>query len=51
MRRTILALLATVAVVSKASAQHKGAFEVGLFPNISYFDRSLVITQGRAGPG
>lgn len=51
MRRTILALLATIAVVSKASAQHKGAFEVGLFPNVSYFDRSLVITQGRAGPG
>ena len=22
-----------------------------LFPQISYFDRSLVMTQGRAGPG
>ncbi|MEP6688430.1 MAG: OmpA family protein [Gemmatimonadales bacterium] len=51
MRRIALTLLATVAVVSTASAQHKGAFEVGLFPQISYFDRSLVITQGRAGPG
>jgi outer membrane protein OmpA-like peptidoglycan-associated protein len=51
MRRIVLALAATVAVVSKVSAQHKGAFEVGLFPQISYFDRSLIITQGRAGPG
>ncbi|HET9040839.1 MAG TPA: OmpA family protein [Gemmatimonadales bacterium] len=51
MRRTALALLATVAVVSEASAQEKGAFEVGLFPQISYFDRSLIISQGRAGPG
>jgi outer membrane protein OmpA-like peptidoglycan-associated protein len=51
MRRTALALLATVAVVSEASAQQKGAFEVGLFPQISYFDRSLIISQGRAGPG
>ncbi len=51
MRRLALVLLATVAVVSTASAQRRGAFEVGLFPQISYFDRSLVITQGRAGPG
>jgi outer membrane protein OmpA-like peptidoglycan-associated protein len=51
MRRIALVLLATVAVVSTASAQRKGAFEVGLFPQISYFDRSLVIVQARTGPG
>jgi OOP family OmpA-OmpF porin len=51
MRRIALVLLATIAVVSTASAQRKGAFEVGLFPQISYFDRSLVIVQARTGPG
>ena len=51
MRRIALVLLATVAVVSSASAQQKGAFEVGLFPQLSYFDRSLVMTQSRTGPG
>jgi OOP family OmpA-OmpF porin len=43
--------MATITVVSKVSAQQKGAFEVGLFPQVSYFDRSLIISQGRAGPG
>jgi outer membrane protein OmpA-like peptidoglycan-associated protein len=51
MRRIALVLLATVAVVPMASAQQKGAFEVGLFPQLSYFDRSLVIEQAPAGPG
>jgi len=51
MRRFALVLLATVAVVSKATAQHAGQFEFGLFPQVSYFDRSLRITQGRTGPG
>jgi outer membrane protein OmpA-like peptidoglycan-associated protein len=51
MRRIALVLLATVAVVPMASAQQKGAFEVGLFPQLSYFDRSLVIEQAKAGPG
>ena len=50
MRRLVLALLATIAGATNAAAQ-RGTFEVGLFPHISYFDRSLVITQGRAGPG
>ena len=51
MRRIALALLAVVAVASEAAAQQAGTFEVGLFPQISYFDRSLVMSQGRAGPG
>jgi outer membrane protein OmpA-like peptidoglycan-associated protein len=51
MRRVSLALLATVAVAAEASAQKAGTVEVGLFPNISYFDRSLHLPQGPAGPG
>jgi hypothetical protein len=51
MRRIALVLLATVEVAQMASAQQKGAFEVGLFPQLSYFDRSLVIEQAKAGPG
>jgi outer membrane protein OmpA-like peptidoglycan-associated protein len=50
MRRLVLALLATTAGATQAAAQ-RGTFEVGLFPNVSYFDRSLVINQGSAGPG
>jgi outer membrane protein OmpA-like peptidoglycan-associated protein len=51
MRRRVLSVLATLAAVSPAAAQQRGTFEVGLFPQVSYFDRSLIITQGRAGPG
>ncbi len=51
MRRIVMALVATVAVASEISAQQRGAFEIGLFPQVSYFDRSLVMSQGRAGPG
>ena len=51
MRRSIVGLMAALSVVSTAAAQQRGTFEVGLFPNISYFDRTLVISQGQAGPG
>jgi outer membrane protein OmpA-like peptidoglycan-associated protein len=51
MRRHVLVLLAAVAFAGKAVGQQAGTFEFGLFPQVSYFDRSLVITQGRAGPG
>jgi outer membrane protein OmpA-like peptidoglycan-associated protein len=51
MRRLVLALLATIAGATEAAAQQRGTFELGLFPHVSYFDRSLVINQGRAGPG
>jgi OOP family OmpA-OmpF porin len=51
MRRSVVGLMATLAVVPTAAAQQRGVFEVGLFPNISYFDRTLVMTQGQAGPG
>ena len=51
MRHSAFALLATVAVVSQARGQQAGTVELGLFPNISYFDKSLRLDQGRAGPG
>jgi outer membrane protein OmpA-like peptidoglycan-associated protein len=51
MRRRALSLLATFAAVSQAAAQQAGTFEVGLFPQVSYFDKSLVMVQGRGGPG
>jgi hypothetical protein len=51
MRRHALVLAATAALVSTAQAQRAGTFEVGLFPNIAYFDRTLRFDQGSAGPG
>src|SRR6476661_3379131 len=51
MRRRVLSLLATLAAVSQAAAQQAGTFEVGLFPQVSYFDKTLIMSQGRAGPG
>jgi outer membrane protein OmpA-like peptidoglycan-associated protein len=51
MRRFVMTALATLAVVSEGAAQQAGTFEVGLFPNVSYFDRSLQMQQGKAGPG
>jgi outer membrane protein OmpA-like peptidoglycan-associated protein len=51
MRSIVLTLLATTAVVSQSAAQQAGTFEVGLFPNVSYFDRSLRMEQGKGGPG
>ena len=51
MRRRVLSLLATLAAVSPAAAQQAGTFEVGLFPQVSYFDKTLIMAQGRTGPG
>ncbi|MGH7512507.1 MAG: porin family protein, partial [Gemmatimonadales bacterium] len=51
MRRRVLSLLTTLAAVSPAAAQQAGTFEVGLFPQVSYFDKTLVMVQGRTGPG
>src|SRR5580765_7476498 len=51
MRKRVLSLLATLAAVSQAAAQQAGTFEVGLFPQVSYFDKTLIMSQGRAGPG
>jgi outer membrane protein OmpA-like peptidoglycan-associated protein len=51
MRRHVLTLAATLALASNAEAQRAGTFEVGLFPNIAYFDKTLRLDQGSAGPG
>ncbi len=51
MRSHALALFATVAVVSHVEAQHAGTVELGLFPQVSYFDKSLRLEQGRGGLG
>jgi outer membrane protein OmpA-like peptidoglycan-associated protein len=51
MRRLTLAIATVLAAASTAQAQEKGTFELGLFPQISYFDRSLSLGQARAGPG
>jgi outer membrane protein OmpA-like peptidoglycan-associated protein len=51
MRSRVLSLLVTLAAAVPAAAQQKGTFELGLYPNVSYFDRSLVMVQGKAGPG
>jgi OmpA-OmpF porin, OOP family len=51
MRRFALALLATVAASAEAHGQNAGAFEVSLFPQLSYWDKSLGLDQGQAGPG
>jgi len=52
MRRLALTLLVTTAAaVSESAAQQAGTFEIGLFPHVSYFDRSLRMEQAKAGPG
>jgi outer membrane protein OmpA-like peptidoglycan-associated protein len=51
MRRQVLTLVATVALASPAQGQRAGTFEVGLFPNVAYFDKTLRLDQGSAGPG
>ena len=51
MRTFGLILLAAAGLASNSGAQQAGTFEVGLFPHLSYFDRSLQMDQGHAGPG
>jgi outer membrane protein OmpA-like peptidoglycan-associated protein len=51
MRVYALALFATFALASDVQGQQAGTVELGLFPQVSYFDRSLRLEQGRAGPG
>ena len=51
MRRRVLSLLTMLAAVSPAAAQQAGTFEVGAFANVSYFDKTLRMVQGRTGPG
>lgn len=49
--RSAFLLLACLALVPKSHAQRSGTIELGLFPQVSYFDKSLRLSQGRAGAG
>jgi outer membrane protein OmpA-like peptidoglycan-associated protein len=51
MRSSALACLAALAAASNAQAQQAGSFEVGLFANVAYFDKSLFLLQAKGGPG
>lgn len=51
MRKLALVLAATLGVASQVHAQRAGTIEVGVFPTIAYFDRTLHLNQGTAGPG
>jgi outer membrane protein OmpA-like peptidoglycan-associated protein len=51
MRRFVVALIVAFLAASEAQAQTAGTFEVGLFPTIAYFDRTLHLNQATAGPG
>jgi outer membrane protein OmpA-like peptidoglycan-associated protein len=51
MRRLTLAMVTVLAAASTAQAQEAGTLELSVFPQISYFDRSLSLDQARAGPG
>ncbi|HUF36616.1 MAG TPA: OmpA family protein [Gemmatimonadales bacterium] len=49
--RHVVTLVAVAALASPAQAQRAGTFEVGLFPNIAYFDKTHRFDQGSGGPG
>ncbi len=51
MRRFLVALVVALVAASPCTAQTAGTFEVGVFPTIAYFDRSLHLNQATAGPG
>jgi outer membrane protein OmpA-like peptidoglycan-associated protein len=51
MRRSLVALVVALVAASESHAQRAGTFEVGLFPTIAYFDKSLHLNTAKAGPG
>jgi outer membrane protein OmpA-like peptidoglycan-associated protein len=51
MRRYCLALAAAWGLAAPAHAQRAGAFELGLFANVTYLDKTLRLDQGNGGPG
>jgi outer membrane protein OmpA-like peptidoglycan-associated protein len=51
MRSLALVLTAALGAASHLQAQTAGTFEVGVFPTIAYFDRTLNLNQARGGPG
>src|SRR5919108_6624446 len=51
MRKLALVFAAALSAASHLHAQRAGTFEVGVFPTIAYFDRTLHFNQAKAGPG
>jgi outer membrane protein OmpA-like peptidoglycan-associated protein len=51
MRKLALVLTAALGAASQLHAQRAGTIEVGVFPTIAYFDRTLDLNQATAGPG
>ena len=51
MRKLALVLTAALGATSQLHAQRAGTIEVGVFPTIAYFDRTLHFNQAKAGPG
>jgi outer membrane protein OmpA-like peptidoglycan-associated protein len=51
MMRKLALVLAALGAASQLHAQRAGAFEVGVFPTIAYFDQTLNLNQATAGPG
>ena len=51
MRKLALVVTAVLGTASQLHAQRAGTFEVGVFPTVAYFDRTLHLNQATAGPG
>ena len=51
MRKLGLVLAAALGAATQLQAQRAGTFEVGVFPTVAYFDRTLHLNQATAGPG
>jgi outer membrane protein OmpA-like peptidoglycan-associated protein len=51
MRKTAVVLAAALGAATQLHAQRAGTFEVGVFPTVAYFDRTLHLNQATGGPG
>jgi outer membrane protein OmpA-like peptidoglycan-associated protein len=51
MRKLAVVLAAVLGGTSQLYAQERGTFEIGGFPTIAYFDRTLHLNQASVGPG
>ncbi len=51
MRKLALVLTVALGAASQLHAQRRGTFEIGAFPTIAYYDKTLKLNQGNAGPG
>ena len=51
MRNLTLVLIAVLGTASQLQAQRRGTFEIGAFPTIAYYDKTLKLNQATVGPG